>query len=47
MGKFKKRVAANKTSYAQRNEAMDAMRTLQLKRVNPMLLGLAIHLDHS
>jgi len=47
MGKFKKRVAANKTSYAQRNEAMDAMRTLQLRRVNPMLLGLAIHLDHS
>ena len=47
MGKFKKRVAANKTSYAQRNEAMDAMRTLQLRRVVAALFGLAINLDQS
>jgi len=47
MGKFKKRLAANKTPYAQRNEAMDSMRTLNLRRVVPVLFGLAINLDQS
>ena len=47
MGKFKRRVAVNRTSYAQRNEAMDAMRILKLRRLNPMLLALAVNLNES
>jgi hypothetical protein len=47
MGKFKKRVTANKTPYVQRNKTMDPMRTLQLKRLVPMLFTFAINSEQS